>query len=89
MNSALIILECFISPGEYVFINDCFHYFHENDFVNIIFVENTLMTITTKDGCRTVFGDTTLDNACFIINNILPNLKKLSPDELMIRDIIT
>jgi hypothetical protein len=47
------------------------------------------MTISNKDGCRTVFGDTSLDNARFIINNILPNLKKLSPEELIIRDIIT
>jgi len=104
-----IFLECFISEGEYVVLNDCSCYypFNKDELVQVKFREEKIVlnpnpkmilhsfvliicgarfNLAIWENTKYINGLPTLDA---FINNLLPNLKKLTPDELMIKDIIT
>jgi len=94
MNNQQIILECFILDGEYVVLNNCYCYFpfYENELVQVKIDENYLIISKNRDYGYTGFCinyDFDTRHLIDFINDILPNLRKLSPDELMIKDIIT
>jgi hypothetical protein len=104
MNNNLIILELFLSAGEYIVLNDfhCIMDFHKNELLNIRFVKpagyssarisDFYLNIYLKTGFQLVYWECpfhTNDYEDDIINHLLPNIKKLSPEELIIKDIIT
>jgi hypothetical protein len=119
MNRAIdtIILDLFISPGEYTVLNDCsieFEYyilhFNKNDlftirvfqlsyrelcddFLDVYFSSDFGIGLFKNGSPEIDFFDSSSGEYFFyiayLINNLLPNIKKLSPDELIIRDIIT
>jgi len=107
-----VILECFISEGEYVVLNDCCLKnlgidFHQNEMISIKFnlikfdffkwLESTKFYMEffrkkrnrKQNSILVIYEDKGDWRLSDFINNLLPNLRKLSPDELMIKDIIT
>ena len=110
MNNNLIILELFLSAGEYIVLNDfhCMVDFHKNELLNIRFykaswpmsgtgnVSNFYLGVNKKNIIQSVLWENVGDKFIYkyyyvvdFINNVLPNIKKLSPEELIIKDIIT
>jgi hypothetical protein len=122
INNDRIILDLFISEGEYIVLEDCCCYYlvdendryltkigfdcYQNELISIKFskyqiIDKNFYMILYKDKQRFMFTfyefvyyeeSQVLNNRYFLlafINNILPNLKKLSPEELMIKDLIT
>ena len=93
-----IILECFISPGEYVFLNDCCCtiQYYKNEIVEVEFETEIELFETGNSICLHQYASTLSfieDSADShlpdFINNLLPNMRKLTTEELMIKDIIT